>query len=150
MNFEQRCVVAAPRDWVWAFVLDIPKVAGCVPGVTKVEPDGADRYKGTLGVSMGPIKLNFEGNISVEEQDDENWRATLRSEAAERKIGGGLNAETRLSLLEHGAAETELVINTNATLLGRLGEFGQPLIRKKADDILKEFAKNLQRQASAP
>ena len=143
MNFEERCVIALPREEVWELLLDIPRVAECVPGVSKVESTGLDTHTGTMSVQMGPIKLNLEGTISVLEQDRANWRASFRTEAAERKVGGGLHAETRLHLEERGAGETELIITTTATLLGKLGEFGQPIIKKKAEGILQEFARNL-------
>lgn len=148
MNFEQRCVVALPREALWAFILNVPKVAACIPGMSDVEATGQDAYKGRLGVQMGPIRLSLEGNIVIEQEDRENWQASIRTEAAERKVGGGLRAETLLTLVERGPAETELVIHTNASLLGKLGEFGQPLIRKKVDTLLQDFAKNLQKQAN--
>jgi carbon monoxide dehydrogenase subunit G len=148
MKFVQQIVVAAPRETLWSFLLDIPRVAACIPGMTHVEQAGGDAYKGAMAVQVGPIKVNLDGTIAVHERDDQAWEAMMRTEATDRKIGGGLRAETRLALKEHGSDETELVINTDATLLGKLGEFGQPIIRKKADSILQEFAKNLQVQVS--
>ncbi len=148
MLFEQQCIVALPREEVWELLLDIPRVAGCVPGVSKVELTGPQTYNGAMNVQVGPIRLTMEGTITLLEQDKENWQATLRTEAAERKVGGGLSGETRLRLAEHGAGETELIITTDAALLGKLGEFGQPIIKKKAEGMLQQFAKNLQQMSA--
>jgi carbon monoxide dehydrogenase subunit G len=149
MNFEQRLTVAAPRAAVWDLLTDIPQVASCIPGVTRVEHIDGPRYKGTMGVSVGPIKLNLEGNITIEKQDRETWTAAMKADAAERRIGGGVDATVSLSLMEKSATETELVITTVANFLGRVGEFGQPIIRKKADSTLQDFAKNLQKKLAA-
>lgn len=149
MLFEQRCAVNAPRDVVWDLLLNVPEVAQCVPGVAGVERIDGDRYKGNMSVSVGPIRLSLEGNITLQEQDKNGWRAAMKAEAAEKRVGGGLNATMTMSLQEPAPGQTDLIISTNANLLGRLGEFGQPVIRKKADSMLQEFARNLQAKLAA-
>ncbi len=144
MLFEQRCQVGAPRETVWDLLMNVPEVATCVPGVRDVERVDGNRYKGTMGVSVGPIRLNLEGNITLEQQDRVAWQAAMKAEAAERRVGGGLNATMTMKLEEPSPGQTDVIITTNANLLGRLGEFGQPVIRKKADAMLQEFARNLQ------
>ena len=144
VNFEQRLTIAAPRDVLWDAIMDVPQVAQCLPGVTKVEHVEGDKYRGTMNVQVGPIRLALEGTIAIEHQERDQWRASLRAEAAERRVGGGVNSTVQLALEERGAAETDLIITTTANFLGRLGEFGQPIIRKKADATLQEFARNLQ------
>ncbi len=144
MLFEQKCSVSAPREVVWNFLMDVPRVAECVSGVRNVQRIDGDRYKGDMGVNVGPIRLTLEGNITLEQQDKENWKAVMKAEAAEKRVGGGLQATMNMVLTEPAPGQTELVITTNANLLGRLGEFGQWVIRKKADSMLQEFARNLQ------
>lgn len=150
MNFQQRVTIDAPIDRLWGFVMSVTDVATCVPGVTAVEPvEGAtDAYRGKLGVSVGPIKLTLEGNIAIEQQDEAAHLAVMRAEARDRRLGGGVNATMRLELTP-ATAGTDLVITTDATFLGKLGEFGQPVLRKKADGILADFAKNLQARMKA-
>jgi len=142
--FEQKASVPAPRETVWNLLLNVPEVATCVPGVKDLERLDGDRYKGTMGVSVGPIRLTLEGNITLEQQDKANWQTAMKAEAAEKRVGGGLSATITMKLDEPSPGQTDLTISTNANLLGRLGEFGQPVIRKKADSMLQEFARNLQ------
>ena len=149
MLFEQRCNVSASRQVVWDLLMDVPQVAQCVPGVKDVERLDGDRYKGNMSVSVGPIRLSLDGTITLEQQDKEHWQAAMKAQAAERRVGGGLNATMTMTLQEPAAGQTELTISTNANLLGRLGEFGQPVIRKKADSMLQEFARNLQAKLAA-
>lgn len=148
MNFEQRCIISAPREAVWDLMMDIPAVATCIPGVTKVEQVEGNKYKGTMGVAVGPIRLTLEGNIAVEKQDKTTWEAAMKADAAERRVGGGVDATVTMKLDEKGPNETEVLITTVANFLGRVGEFGQPVIRKKADSTLKDFANNLQKKLS--
>jgi len=54
-----------------------------------------------------------------------------------------------MELKELGPKETELVVETDVNILGKIGEFGQPIIRKKADQMLQQFIDNIKRQLTA-
>ena len=130
------------REPLWDFLMDVPKVGRCVPGVDTIEAADGGAYKGELTVKVGPIRLSLEGTITVEEQDRNAWRARMRAEANDRRLGGGIRA--RLSLvLAPAEGGTRLQIETDLAVLGKIGEFGQPVIKKKADTLLEEFARNL-------
>jgi carbon monoxide dehydrogenase subunit G len=74
----------------------------------------------------------------------------MRAEAKDRKLGGGVRARMGMDLVDKGAAETELQVTLEAHVLGKIGEFGQPVMRKKADAMLQEFARQVnQRIAGA-
>lgn len=146
MNFDQRVTVKTTPERLWAFVIDIPRVAPCVPGVSGVEvvDAAAGRYKGKLGISVGPIRLTLEGDLRIE-ADAAGQTATLVAEARDRRLGGGVHTTMKMAL-EPADDATDLVITTEATFLGKLGDFGQPVIRKKADGMLEDFGKNLRAQ----
>ena len=67
-------------------------------------------------------------------------------EASDRRVGGGVKTEMLMQLTARSPTETELVIETDTTFMGRLGELGQPLIRRKAQSTIEEFAWNLSRE----
>lgn len=146
MKFNQKAVIAVAREPLWNFLMDIPKVAQLLPGVDKVERIDQDTYQGTLKIRVGPISLNLQGKIIVEERDQDNWRATLRADASDRMAAGAMRGKTTLTLTELNANETELSVDTDVNILGKIGEFGQPIIRKKADTMLKEFVENIKKQ----
>ena len=143
MTFSQECVIPVERERLWNFLMDVPRVARCVPGVETVEAVDERAYKGRFGVRIGPIRLSLDGTMAIEEQDPTAWRARMRADADDRRLGGGIRARMSLTLLpaDHG---TRLVIETDLAILGKIGEFGQPIIRKKADTLLEDFARNLQ------
>jgi hypothetical protein len=148
LTFTQECVIPAPRERLWDFLMDVPTVGRCVPGVETVEAVDASAYRGGLKVQIGPIRLSLEGTITVEEADRDAWRARMRAEANDRRLGGGIRARLSLTLapVEVG---TRLRIDTDLAVLGKIGEFGQPVIRKKADTLLEEFARNLRAALAA-
>jgi carbon monoxide dehydrogenase subunit G len=78
--------------------------------------------------------------LRVEERDRERWHGAMRAEAKDRKLGGGVRARLSMDLLDHGPTETQLRVTLEANVLGKIGEFGQPVMRKKADALLQEFA----------
>jgi uncharacterized protein len=143
VTFTQECVIPVARERLWDFMMEVPKVARCVPGVEDVEIVEPGAYRGHFKVQVGPIRLALEGTITVEAQDRDTGRARMRAEANDRRLGGGIRARLGLTLAPREGG-THLRIDTDLAILGKIGEFGQPVIKKKADTLLAEFARNLQ------
>jgi len=146
VKFQQKATIPAGREPLWEFLMDVPKVAKSLPGVESVTKLDETTYEGTLKVRVGPIRLNLTGKIFFEERDKQNWKAALRAEAADRMAAGAIRGKTAMQLRELGPSETELVVDTDVSILGKIGEFGQPIIRKKADQMLNEFVENIKKQ----
>ena len=143
MTFTQSCTIAANRAAVWDFLMDMRNIAGCLPGVENVQQVNDETYDGTIRIKMGPIALALQGTLYVEEKDREQWHGTMRAEAKDRKLGGGVRARLGMDLLEKGVSETEMRVTLEAHILGKIGEFGQPVMRKRADAMLQEFARQI-------
>ena len=148
MIFSQECVIPVERERLWDFLMDVPRVARCIPGVETVEAVDERSYQGRLGVRIGPIRLSLDGTVAVEEQDQAAWRARMRAEAHDRRLGGGIRARLSLTLAP-AEVGTRVRIDTDLAVLGKIGEFGQPVIRKKADGLLEDFARNLRSALAA-
>ncbi len=149
MKLENSCVVPASREETWNFLTDVATAAMCVPGVVDVASNGEGRYRGTLKARVGPMSITLSGTVKVEEQDHEQGRARYLVEASDRRLGGGVKTEMTVQLKSSSPTETELDIETDTTFMGRLGELGQPVIRRKAQSTIEEFARNLARQLEA-
>ena len=149
MILDQKVTVQAPVERVWEFVTDIPAVSRCVPGVESFERIDADTYQGTLKLKVGPIGVRLQGKVVVAERDRENLRSRLEVTAAEKRIASTVNAKATMTLVPKGDAETEIQIHTDASILGKLGEFGQAVMRRKADQVMAEFAANMSRELSS-
>src|SRR5215471_15333127 len=133
MTFTQTCTITARRDVVWDFLLQAENVARCLPGVEAFKQIDQDNYEGTLRLKIGPIALALQGTLQVEARDRAQWHGAMRADAKDRRLGGGVRARLGMDLLDKGAAETEMRVMLEAHVLGKIGEFGQPVMRKKAD-----------------
>lgn len=148
MRFENKAVVPASTDRLWDFLMDIKQVATCIPGVEEVRQMDAENYLGALKIRVGPISLRFEGKMTIVEQDREHLRAAMRAEGADKRAGGAVKATITMTLKELGPNQTELTVDTDANIMGKLGEFGQPVMRKKADQMMQEFAQNVSKRVA--
>ncbi|MAF38315.1 MAG: hypothetical protein CL696_05440 [Chloroflexi bacterium] len=151
MKIEILSILPASREATWALVMDIPKAAACIPGITEVTPDGEDRYQATLRARVGPMGMNLSGTITVLSQDADAGEAHFLVEANDRRVGGGVKTNMSMKVIAKSADETGLEIMADTTFMGRLAELGQPLIRRKARNTVEDFSKNLSKLlASTP
>lgn len=126
--------------------MDLPAVSRCVPGVEDFTAVDVDTYTGTLKASVGPITVRLQGRISVTERNRAAMRSRVEIQAAEKRISSSVSAKATMVLVPRSASETELHVHTEASILGKLGEFGQAILRRKADQIVGEFAKSVARE----
>jgi uncharacterized protein len=149
MNLSHKITVAAPRAKVWEFLMDIPRVGKCIPGVESVEALGDNRYKGTVKQRVGPISVTLDGVMTIVEADEQAGRAAMTAEGSDKRIGGAVRAKMTMQVRDLSPTETELSVDTDANIGGRLGEFGGAVIKKKADQTMEQFAKNISTQVGA-
>jgi carbon monoxide dehydrogenase subunit G len=146
VKLEHTVSIDAPRARVWAVLMDLPVAAGCVPGTRDLAADG-EGVRGTLEVRVGPVKLALSGTVAVESRDEAAGTARLRADAEDRRLGGAVRAHVDVALT--GDAPTLLRVSSDVTILGRIGELGQPLIARQADKVLAGFADCLRRTVAA-
>jgi len=103
---------------------------------------------GTVKVRVGPISLGLNGKLTVDEIDDAGRQISLIGEGADRKVPGTVRIKITMAVNTVGDA-SELVVDSEANIMGKLGEFGQGIIKRKADGIMRDFGKNLSRAVEA-
>ncbi len=148
MKFSYDVTVDAPQDRVWAILSDVPQAASLMPGVESVEqqPDGT--YLGAVRVRVGPIGFTLTGRVEVDQDRDAGtWR--LRARADDRRVGAGVSSSVETLISEPTPGQTQMRVGADVQFSGRLGQLGQPLIKKKADDMVQAFAEGLKRAVAA-
>ena len=143
MEFQYRYSVRATPDELWRFVTDVPSVGMCIPGASDVTADPDGSYHGAVKVRVGPVALTLHGKLSVEASDPEARRIVLAGEGADARVPGNVRVRITMTVEPKDAELTDLVVVSEANILGKLGEFGQGIIRRKADGIMKSFGQNL-------
>ncbi len=149
MNFEHSTKIPAAKATVWNLLMNVPEVSQCVPGVQDVKSIDGNSYEGTLKVRVGPIGLSLAGTIVLDEQDEAAGKSTMTAQARDSKVGGAITAKLEMRISEISSNEVNLTISTTANMLGKLGEFGQPVIKKKAEQMMAEFTENVKRRVAA-
>ena len=143
MKFENSCVIAVPCSSLWDYMAVIPNVATCLPGVEEVNALEDGIFAGTLAAKIGIVKMRLSGKISIELMDQEHHLAIMAVQAAEQRISGLIQGKLTMHLEELTAQQTKLTVQTDLSLFGKIGEFGQSIIKKKADQMMAEFARNV-------
>jgi len=139
MRIEDHFTVAAPREIVWAAIIDPAVVAPCVPGCQGVAVVSPTLYKAKVRVQLGVIKADFNVDVEiVSETAPEEVRSRTCGEEGSR--ASSLTAENTLRLTGLSENETEVFYSSEAAVVGRLGKFGLGVMKKKAESLGREFA----------
>jgi uncharacterized protein len=149
VHFEKTITVPTSVDRAWEVLMDMPAVGTCVPGLEAIEATGDDRYRGVMKVKVGAIRVRFDGDIQVVETNRGALRARMKATGNDKRVGGAVNAVVDMSLRELSAEEVSMSVIVDASVLGKLGELGQAVMLRKADQVMTQFAQNLARQLQA-
>ena len=143
MQMEHKFVVDVPRQKLWDFLMDVPRMATCIPGVESVEIVDANCYRGKLKVSVGPVSARFDGTVDILEMDVQQYHASLKASGADTRLGSGANVKMVMNLKDLAPTQSEMVVGTEVKILGKLGDFGQGVLNRKANDLMKEFSNRI-------
>jgi carbon monoxide dehydrogenase subunit G len=148
MQLDQSFPVRADPDTTYAFLLDVNRVAACIPGVSAVEAQSADTFLGTLKVKVGPIGITYRGTATIASRDPGQRRATLTAEGIEGVGAGRVKADAVMSV--EPTEDGSLVrISTDLAIAGRLAGFGRGIIDGVAKRIVGEMADCIRAQLEA-
>src|SRR3989442_11701122 len=117
MEFDNSFEVPLPPAQAWKVLLDIERVAPCMPGAELTEVLGGNTYKGKIGVRLGPVALTFAGIVKFDEIDDTNRTARVSAQGTDAKGRGGANASSVFRLEPAGSGSKGLG-HTRLTLSG--------------------------------
>jgi carbon monoxide dehydrogenase subunit G len=150
VKLEQSFEVRAPLARVWETLIDIERVAPCLPGaeITEAGDDGA--YRGTFSVRLGPTTAAYNGELNMEEVDEAAHRVVMRASGQDKRGQGSAKA-TIVSTMREDGDVTTVDVETDFTITGRLARFGRGgMIQDISNRLLKDFADCLQQKIEAP
>jgi carbon monoxide dehydrogenase subunit G len=149
MKLENSFTVDAPLDRTWATLLDIERVAGCLPGAT-IEPGGDEGvYRGTMKVKLGPMTVDYTGTAQLQDVDEDTHTASIAVQAREAK-GQGTAAAVIRNQLEPQNGGTRVLAVTDLKITGRQAQFGRGIMEDVAGTMMAEFAKRLEAEIASP
>jgi carbon monoxide dehydrogenase subunit G len=149
MEFENTFVVDAPVEKVWDLLLDVERIAPCMPGAKVLEQTADDAYKVAVKVKLGPMTMNYKGDVEIVDKDAGAHSATMRAKAKEARGQGTASANIRMAL-EPQDGRTQASILTEMQMSGKAAAMGQGVIKDVAASLTDTFAQNLAALVEAP
>jgi uncharacterized protein len=146
MRLEHEFSVPVPVERAWEVLLDVERVAPCMPGATLDEVDG-DTFAGTVKVKVGPITVAYAGTASFTEKDADARRVVVQAKGRETR-GSGTAAATVTAALRDAADGTAVSVETDLAITGRPAQFGRGVMNDVGAKLLGQFADCLARQLS--
>jgi hypothetical protein len=148
MQLENSFHVNAPPEEVFAYLLDINKVVGCVPGAELSEVVDESTFKGKVKVKVGPITVAYNGTARISERNDAERVATLSAEGRETTGPGSARATAQMRV--QTAGEGSLVqITTDYHVAGRVAQFGRGVMEDVSKRLIQEMANCIQANLEA-
>ena len=144
MKLDQSFTVTAPIAEVWEALVDVERIAPCLPGaeISGQDPDGA--YKGVFSVKLGPTTASYRGSLKMESLDEGSHTATMTANGTDKRGQGGAHATIVSKLAEEGD-QTRVDVDTDFTITGRLARFGRSgMIEDISKRLLRDFASCLE------
>jgi len=153
MQLENSFAVNASPDRVFAYLLDVNKVVGCVPGAELSEVVDPTTFKGRVKIKVGPITVAYNGTARIAERDDQKRSATLEAEGRETTGPGSARAKAVMSVEPDGSGST-VKITTDYSVAGRVAQFGRGVMEDVSRRIVAEMAAcikaNVEAEHAAP
>ena len=140
MKLEQHFEVDAPLERVWAALIDVQRVAPCLPGAEITEQGDDGVYRGNFTVKLGPTTAAYRGELSLDEVDESAHRVTMKASGQDKRGQGSAKA-TILSALREEGGTTHVDVETDFTITGRLARFGRGgMIKDVSNKLLGDFS----------
>jgi carbon monoxide dehydrogenase subunit G len=146
MELEHSFTIPVPPEQAWGVLLDVEKVAPCMPGATIDSVDG-DEIKGRIKVKVGPVALTYAGTARFTDKDEQARKVVLEASGKETR-GSGTASATITSTLSDEAGQTRVVVHTTMTVTGRPAQFGRGVMAEVSGRVIEKFATNLAAQLS--
>jgi len=140
--------VAGELETVWRMLLDLERVAGCLPGATIRQGAEPGIFEGSMKVKIGPMAVTYDGSASLVEVDDAAHRAVISLRAREAK-GQGTALATVTNYVEQVGAGVHVIASTDLQITGPQARFGRAIMEDVGNRVLGEFAQRLEAEIAS-
>ena len=147
MEFDNALEVPLPPDEAWKVLLDIRRIAACIPGAELTDVVDERTYKGKVAVRIGPVAMSLVGRARLEEIDAANRKARVKAQGADPKGRGSADAVIDFRL-EPAGAGTRVLIHSDVKLAGSIAQYGRGsgMIESVASQLIAQFGSALKAQ----
>jgi carbon monoxide dehydrogenase subunit G len=148
VQLDHEFTVPVPIGQAWPVLMDVARIAPCMPGATVTKVDGRD-VEGTVKVKVGPITVTYGGTATFLEVDDAAHRAVIEARGKETRGAGTASARVTTQLYE-ADERTRVTVSTDLSVTGKPAQFGRGVMSDVGAKLLGQFADCLSRELAAP
>ncbi|KAB2351736.1 SRPBCC family protein [Actinomadura rudentiformis] len=148
MELDHEFTVPVPVDQAWSVLLDVERVALCMPGATLDSVDG-DEYAGRLKVKVGAMTVTYRGTARIAAADASSRTVTIEAAAKEARGSGTASATVQARLHDEGDT-TRVTVHTKLNVTGRPAQFGRNILAEVGAKLVTRFAKALAKELESP
>jgi carbon monoxide dehydrogenase subunit G len=142
LDLQNSFVVPADIDQAWATLMDVERLAPCLPGATLESYEGDDAT-GKVKVKVGPVQMTYTGKVHFVERDEATHRMVMDASGREARGSGTAAATATATLHDEGGDRTRVDVVTDLTITGKAAQFGRGVLQDVAAKIVGQFADNL-------
>jgi carbon monoxide dehydrogenase subunit G len=143
MEMDHSFTVPVPPEQAWDVLLDVERIAPCMPGVTVEEFDG-EVVTGRIKIKVGPVSLTYRGTAKFTERDPDAHVVVVEASGKETRGAGTASATVRSSLEPESSGQaTKVTIHTTMNVTGRPAQFGRGVMVEVGGKLVEKFADNL-------
>jgi carbon monoxide dehydrogenase subunit G len=141
VKIEDEFRVAVPVEEAWKVLLDVERIAPCMPGAQLQEIEG-DEFRGIVKVKVGPITAQYKGVARIESADEATHTVVIKADGRDTRGQGNASA-TVTAVLEPDGTGTVVKIDTDLNITGKVAQFGRGVMADVSEHIIDQFAANL-------
>lgn len=142
MKLENTLSIPVPVEDAWPVLLDVERVAPCVPGATLTVSDG-DEHRGRIKVKLGPVGLTYTGTVTFLSRDEQAKVVVLEAGGREARGNGTAKALVTCRLTDAGGGRTDIHVETELNITGKPAQFGRGVLAEVSGALMERFAQNL-------
>lgn len=143
MEIKDSFRVSTPLDDTWKVLLDIERIAPCLPGAQLQEIEG-DEYRGVVKVKVGPITAQYKGRAILADVDEANRRITIDAQGRDTRGQGNAKATILVEMADDGGG-TRVEVTTDLSITGKVAQFGRGVLADVSSKLMGQFVENLER-----
>ncbi|GAA0599153.1 SRPBCC family protein [Actinomadura livida] len=144
MELDHDFTVPVPVDQAWSVLLDVERVAACMPGATLDSIEG-EEFKGRMKVKVGAMTITYRGSARIVSADESSRTVTMEASAKEARGSGTAAATVQAKLIDEGDT-TRVTVHTKLNVTGRPAQFGRNILAEVGSKIISRFAKALEEE----
>jgi carbon monoxide dehydrogenase subunit G len=149
MLIENEFTVQAPADDVYRLMLDVERVAPCIPGAEVLGARAEGGFDAKVSMKMGPMSMGYKGSVAIAEQDDEARRAVMSAKGAEQRGQGNAQATMTMTVDDLGAQGSRVKVSSDILVTGRVAQMGRGIMQDVATRMMGEMARCIEATIAA-